>query len=1686
MTTKNINKPTELNKKLFIKLFFKCHVVRKLANAINEHNGIKFKKTINHIYFSPDEKIWFTHTETENKFIYYFGIHKGHLINLKDLNESFMIDFDKKETFNKECLGLIYVNNNNIELALNQEKFMKKYPNFKHLNEFEIHQITINKKFSEIIPTIVIGKLDEDFFDNFKLLVENLKNLKKNIPNKEEIITNNDKCNICNKKLSINQKSLDKTMKKLSKLNPGTCNECIKKILIYEFYTEISADLKNNEKKDIQIVKEKFANDYAFEYCLKLLEEYKIIDYIGIKKLFYSLDKNNEILIKYSKFSDKKHTILNELKSIKIPQTQNRKEKAEFKKTNLNKNTLTKMNLFINSISSGKPYESSLKIAGISHDKVNSWYKFGKRGDIDYIPFYEKYEKIRPKDEKLQKKMNTFLNALENNKSENKALKEADIDKTTLKNWIKLSKQNEIDYIGFAKKYRDLKSVKKVDKNQQLIQAYINLTTQGKTNKEIFEELNIPRFKIKNWKTQGELGNKEYKKFYETYLKQVQNEESSKRDEFVKLINEGKTNKEAFKLIKIPKLKTKKWIEKGKNGEEEYKEFYEAYTRYFTYETKNKINNAETIELEKIEEIIETTEEKKLKTCEICGRPINMKNKRNICKKCQKKQYACKILQKLLPAVKPGIEFRKEDLEKLNLHKFQIQDYIWTLQDLDLINENQYKFSLKNKEVLDRFVSDMNGEPLIYDSEDGNVKLNKTCKTCGKTLKIDKFFKSENSPDGYEDNCRNCKKLISTATYLNKITQHVNYNSKFSENDLLPYFNNPFKLQGMLFSLIDNDLLVKNFEDNTYILTDEKIAKEFLDKYYSKEHDITTTDITNDKTVTNITSTVNDDLTHITPKDPTEYTKQDQMKIILNAMNEGKSRKEAAKLASIPLYKITHWYNEGRQRFGKENIEFYKKLQKIEKQQKNNTKQLENKMNLFIQKLNQCKNQDEALLKCEISSNDVDNWLELGKTANQPYAKFYEDYWITINEISKDPVREYQNKDINRKIFLENLRVGRTKEQSAEFSSLNLTIIDDWYLKGKNGEKPFDEFYNKYQEIMGNSTTPPQIDQSKEDKLNKILMPLDDKYEISFRSSPMNRTGIAWTNIIGKQWVYQKQVNGKTVKFSSGNIYELYDQIKEKNLPWGIRDYQRAKPLIEKYDILEVEEKYNTNKDDEININIENVDEGIYAPLPEKYEIAFKSSPMNKTGIAWVNNTSAGTKWIYERRLKGKIIKIEDTNIYNLYNKVKNEGYIWGIRDYEKAKKIINIPDDFEIPKKETKSKSDLIPEYIDPAIYAPLSKELEVTFAPNSHNKTGIAWVNKSFNVWSYSRMVNGEKVYIKDENIYELFNKVQNRNLDWGIRNYSKAKKHIKMPENYEPSEKTEKSDPTDILNPLPKEYKNTFNQSHPNKTGIAWVNKIDNKWVYQKKVNGMSIKFSDPNIYKLHEVVINNNHVWGIIDYDKAKNIIDSHNSNEIIIQRTEEDNSSSENIGTETPIRNINPAIYAPIDEKFYENFDLKNNTGIAWVRKYKDHWIYSRKNENDIKFFKEKDLNNLFKRVKYEGQEWGIYDYNKARKYIHIPTNFNPKQKEKPKGDEKSCRQDVTVNYIEINNSKYSIIIKGLIQNNELIDILNKLKYFEGNFKRIIANLIENKTSILIELEIHSTELIVFEEKIKGIGWKINK
>ena len=1527
--------------RLFNKLFSTLPIIRKFNKTTNKLN---LDEPLTHFYAFGNKKFWFSKGEKENKFIFIFSIKNKALQDIKQDDATLIVDFDKDKQFNNTSLGMFSISNSKIHILINYDILKKRYPYF-NTGDFKI------SKFKSIdtnlnLNVIDLGNLDGDFLENLEKLIQLSSVLEilddeeveksDKITNKRDTIPKSQQCYICLK--DKNKIKINSNLNSLKNLKPELCGRCIEKIVASEFYTKLVPLLRGNETKDLNIARERFGNAETFDIGLKLLEKYDIIKYIGIKKLFFTIEKDPYLVAKYIKYSDENNLLIDNIFKAKKSPKKKKQKNIDNRTTNLTKETTQKMNLFLNALNAGKTHEQACRIAKIDSTKVENWYKYGKKGDVNYVPFYRKYKPLKPENKDRMEKMEKFTNALKKDANIEHALKVSSLDIDKVRAWYGLGEKGDEDYKDFYLACKILlpngipkNETKKIVNNSELMNEFIALIEAGKTNDEAITQLRIPKFKVKNWVNQGKLGNEKYVNFYNAYMIEVEKE---------------RQHKKAKKLEKQLKKQ---------NINETTKEI--------------------AIDLHG-EKILPTDE----RTCKLCGRKLSKKTKKDICKRCLRKQYASKILLRLLESVEPEKSFRKEDLKALGLQNIQIKDYIWTLKEYNLLTEENYKLQLINKNELESFIKDSGLEINELPQGESAVKLNKTCKTCGETLEISKFFTSATTEDGFEDNCKDCKRLIAAANYLKEITEFVDYESEFSEDELKPHFKNSFQLQAKIWALLDNDLLKKDFETDTYILTDEKTANEFLDKYY-QEIEKPAKNQLSEKPV------------------PIEYTKKDQMNIIIQAIGNGKSRTEAAEIANIPLYKINHWYTEGRQGYGKDNVNFYKQLKRLE----------------------------ENISK------------------NKP---------VNNREIKKE---EYENKEINRRIFLDNFKNGKTKEESAKNADIELSLVHEWYLKGKNNEKPYNEFYERYIEIKnGNAEIEiPKLDKTDqfgsniavnqmntileslangksekeaineanisentykywinrgkqgfgelytqfyhyvneikkrdkstetpfnewETKLNELLVPLDEKYEFFFKSSKMNRTGIAWVNIIGKQWVYQKTHENYPLKLSNSNIYKLYQEVKKNNLPWGIRDLNLAKPLILEY--YELNPENATPRP----VNIEKItqridDPGIYAPLPEKYEQAFKSNPMNKSGIAWVNNPGTGTKWIYERRFNGKTVRFDDTNIYELYKKVKMANQIWGIRDYERAKKIIDIPDDFEIPQKQiTIDKSKIIPEFIDPDIYAPLPEELSFSFNPSQQNKTGIAWVNKSGSNWRYSRQIDGQPVEVIDENIYELHKKVKNLNYDWGIRDYKKAKEIIKIPNNYVPtrSENSLNELSNDIYAPLPKKYLNSFNPNQPNKTGIAWVNQIGNKWVYQRKVKGIPIKFSDPDIKKLHEVVIKNNHVWGIINFEKAKKIIKT----------------------------NVIPTT------------------------------------------------------IKEEPQE-----------IKPIITSKN-----------------VTVTYIEKSINEIDVIIKGMIKNNDLINIVNRLDSFEENIQRIITTSINHQVDLFIELNIYKYELRRFEEKINDLGWKINK
>ncbi len=558
--------------------------------------------------------------------------------------------------------------------------------------------------------------------------------------------------------------------------------------------------------------------------------------------------------------------------------------------------------------------------------------------------------------------------------------------------------------------------------------------------------------------------------------------------------------------------------------------------------------------------------------------------------------------------------------------------------------------------------------------------------------------------------------------------------------------------------------------------------------------------------------------------------------------------------------------------------------------------------------------------------------------------------------------------------ILEDLSKGKSEEETIKNANISKNTYNYWINRGKQefGEI-YVQFYQYVNEIKSELDEPMAIDKDDKPNDNKesivdngIYDPLIAEYEELFNS--MNQTGIAWVNQDGSAWVYSRNINGKIVDLTANTITELYKKVINNNLIWGIRDYELAKKFIDFPDDFKVPNM-------ETEGSFDNIDDDFYAPLSEEYEKSFSS--MNKTGIAWVNQI--GSKLYYMKSVNGKNIKIASENIHDLYEKVKKANQIWGIRDYELAKKFIDFPDDFEVPYTSQVRKHDVDVEIeLDSGIYSPLPEEYEKSFT--SMNNSGIAWVNQIGSKLYYVKSVNGRNIRLSGDNIYDLYEKVKKAKQIWGIRDYSRASQYIKIPKDFKIPKKQKKEIIQDteidesIYDPLPLDQLSKFNPNPNNKTGIAWVNKVGNTWHYQRQKNGKSVRISDPDIVKLHKKVIDNGQIWGIIDIDKAHKVI------------------KTNSIDDEKPSKPV--------------------------------------------------------KQVK---------------------------------------TSKVTVNYIGKSINKIEIFIKGIIKNKDLVDILVRLELFKGNINRIITTS-PNKEEyeIFIELEINKKLIDLFEEKIKDLEWKINK
>lgn len=560
--------------------------------------------------------------------------------------------------------------------------------------------------------------------------------------------------------------------------------------------------------------------------------------------------------------------------------------------------------------------------------------------------------------------------------------------------------------------------------------------------------------------------------------------------------------------------------------------------------------------------------------CIICGRKLKS-NEKNFCKSCLKKQYASKIIKKLVSVVQPEISFKKNDLNTLNLDDIQIKDYIWTLQEFDLIDVDNNKFKLKDKNTLNDFRIESHMEPIDFDSLEEENKLNNTCKICGKTLPISQFYKSS---EGYGDTCKICKKLMVTARYLEDIIKCVGFDKEFDVDELTEYIPNENQIMGMIWSLQDNDLLIGKGSE-TYILVDKSKCLEFLDKY-DPNYEFHETDIKS-KVKVNGKSKVDEGLSKSKIKESVTVSvkskkdsnlvseQKEQMKIVLKARKEGKSREEAADIAGIPYYKINHWYKEGKQGFGKDNVYFYKQLKKIENNLSDSLDLNERKqMNFVLKLLRQGKSKEEIAKLTELNASTIAAWYNQGKEKYSRNTIYFYNEVQKINEINEEKTKvknlKIQLKEFIPKFISLDEKIAELNVNNSELKSIsndiksNIEILksssklrrtDKLENRLLNAEKSYKELNNRFNVELANINNTKE-DSNKQDLL-EFLYSITGSNDITLKVSFIHDLAFKHLSVKEGKEIREKiknEINEDVLKTSDDIQLRLDELIKEKQV----------------------------------------------------------------------------------------------------------------------------------------------------------------------------------------------------------------------------------------------------------------------------------------------------------------------------------------------------------------------------------------------------------------------------------------------------------------------------------------------------------------------------------------------------------
>ncbi len=143
------------------------------------------------------------------------------------------------------------------------------------------------------------------------------------------------------------------------------------------------------------------------------------------------------------------------------------------------------------------------------------------------------------------------------------------------------------------------------------------------------------------------------------------------------------------------------------------------------------------------------------------------------------------------------------------------------------------------------------------------------------------------------------------------------------------------------------------------------------------------------------------------------------------------------------------------------------------------------KLNIFLTNIRKGKSKSKALRNADLTQNEVDEYYNSGKNGDEQFTEFYKSYYeikldlyvkniikgkskskaLEISDFTEDELQS----DIDDVIFdkqfnivVKALKQDLTTKQAAKKANVSIDDIFDWFLKGKNGDEKFKDFYELY------------------------------------------------------------------------------------------------------------------------------------------------------------------------------------------------------------------------------------------------------------------------------------------------------------------------------------------------------------------------------------------------------------------------------------------------------------------------------------------------------------------------------------------------------------------------------------------------------------------------------------------------